>query len=99
MTVKNGLPAIHPGEFLREALEELDLTQAEFARAIGVSPMRISHVVKGTRPVTAELALLFGRTFGQSPQYWLNLQATYDLKTAERAIAGRLRTVRPLAHA
>lgn len=60
---------------------------------------RLSHVVKGTRPVTAELALLFGRTFGQSPQYWLNLQATYDLKIAERAIASRLRTVRPLAHA
>jgi len=99
MTAKNGLPAIHPGEFLREALDELGLTQAEFARAIGVSPMRISHVVKGTRPVTAELALLFGRAFGQSPQYWLSLQATYDLKAAERAIAGRLRTVRPLAHA
>lgn len=99
MTIKNGLPAIHPGEFLREALDALGLTQAEFARAIGVSPMRISHVVKGTRPVTAELALLFGRTFGQSPQYWLNLQATYDLKIAERAIGGRLRTVRLLAHA
>lgn len=99
MTVKNGLPAIHPGEFLKEALEELELTQAEFARAIGVSPMRISHVIKGARPVTAELALLFGRTFGQSPQYWLNLQATYDLKTAEQAIAGRLRAVRPLTHA
>lgn len=99
MTIKNGLPAIHPGEFLKEALEELDVTQAKVARAIGVSPMRISHVIKGTRPVTAELALLFGRTFGQSPQYWLNLQATYDLKTAERAIARRLRMVRPLAHA
>ena len=99
MTAKNGLPAIHPGEFLKEALEELGLTQAEFARAIGVSPMRISHIAKGTRPVTAELALLFGRTFGQSPQYWLNLQAAYDLKTAERAIASRLRAVRPLAHA
>jgi len=46
-------------------------SQAEFARAIGVSPMRISHVVNGTRPVTAELALLFGRAFGQTPQYWL----------------------------
>ena len=61
--------------------------------------MRISHVVKGTRPVTAELALLFGRSFGKSPQYWLNLQATYDLKTAERALAGRLRTVHPVAQA
>ena len=58
---KKGLPAIHPGEFLAETLEELGVSQAAFARAIGVSPMRISHVIKGTRPVTAELALLFGR--------------------------------------
>ena len=97
--IKNGLPAIHPGEFLREVLEELDLSQAQFARAISVSPMRISHVVKGTRPVTAELALLFGRALGQSPQYWLNLQAAYDLKTAEHAIGKRLRSVAELAHA
>jgi addiction module HigA family antidote len=91
-------PAIHPGEFLKEALEELSLSQAQFARAIGVSAMRISHVVNGSRPVTAELALLFGRAFKQSPQYWLNLQTTYDLKTAQRAIRERLRGVRPLAH-
>lgn len=99
MTIKYGLPPIHPGEFVKEALDELGTSQAEFARAIGVAPMRISHVVKGTRPVTAELALLFGRAFGTSPQYWLNLQAAYDLKTAERTIGGRLRAVRPLAHA
>ena len=95
----NGLPAIHPGEFLKEALEELELSQAQFARAIGVSAMRVSRVIKGSRPVTAELALLFGRAFKQSPQYWLNLQATYDLKTAQRTIRTQLRGVRPLAHA
>ena len=91
----------HPGEFLKEMLEDLGTSQAEFARTIGVSSMRVSHVIKGTRPVTAELALLFGKAFGQSPQYWLNLQAAYDLQTAERAIAmkGRLRGMRPLAHA
>ncbi len=99
MSSKNGLPPIHPGEFLKEALEELGKSQAEFARAIGISPMRISHVVNGTRPVTAELALLFGRAFGQTPQYWLNLQSDYDLKTAEQEIGKRLRAVRPLAHA
>ncbi len=97
MAIKNGLPAIHPGEFLKEMLEDLGTSQAEFARAIGVSSMRVSHVVNGTRPVTAELALLFGRVFGQSPQYWLNLQAGYDLKIAERVMKDRLRVVRPLA--
>ena len=94
--IKSGLPPIHPGEFLREILEERGLSQAHFARVIGVSPMRISHVVKGARPVTAELALLFGRAFGQSPQYWLNLQGAYDLKLAERAIANQLKAVAEL---
>jgi addiction module HigA family antidote len=93
-----GLSPIHPGEFLKEAPEELGLNQTQFARAIGVSAMRVSHVVNGSRPVTAELALLFGRAFKQSPQYWLNLQAAYDLKTAQRAIREQLRGVRPLAH-
>ncbi len=91
--IKSGLPAIHPGEFLREILEDRGISQAQFARAIGVAPMRISHVVKGTRPVTAELALLFGRALGQSPQYWLNLQAAHDLKLAEREIGARLKAV------
>lgn len=96
---KNGLPPIHPGEFLREALDELDISQARFATAIGVSPMRVSHVLKGARPVTAELALLLGRAFGQTPQYWLNLQTDFDLKTAEKAIGKRLRGVPELVAA
>jgi addiction module HigA family antidote len=75
------MSAIHPGEFLSEILQEYSLSQAEFARRIGVSPMRVSHVVKGARPVTAELACRLGKVFGQTPQYWLNLQADYDLKT------------------
>ena len=90
---KKSLHAIHPGEFLAEALIDLGLPQAGLARAIGVSPMRISHVVKGTRPVTAELALLLGRAFGQSPQYWLNLQTRFDLTTAEASLGRRLRAV------
>ena len=93
------LSPIHPGEFLKEVLEALGLSQAHFARAIGMSATRISHVVNGSRPVTAELALLFGRAFKQSPQYWLNLRATYGLKTVQRAIRTQLRGVRPLAHA
>jgi addiction module HigA family antidote len=96
---KQGLPAIHPGEYLSETLGEMGISQAEFARAIGVSPMRISHIVKGTRPVTAELALLFGRAFDQTPQYWLNLQSTYDLKMAEASLGKLLADVHSLAHA
>jgi addiction module HigA family antidote len=58
--------------------------------------MRISHVINGARPVTAELALLFSKALGQSPQYWLNLQAAYDLKIAEKQISTRLKTVSEL---
>jgi addiction module HigA family antidote len=94
----NGLPAIHPGEYLVEILEELHLSQAEFARAIGVSPMRISHIVKGTRPVTAELALLFGHAFDQSPQYWMNLQADFDLKIAMSSMGAHLVDIHTLVH-
>src|SRR4051794_36547513 len=94
---KNGMPPIHPGEFVEEILEDLGLTQAALARAIGVSPMRISHVVRGERPVTADLALRFGRAFGQSPQFWINLQTSYDLKIAEREIRKGLDKIKPLA--
>jgi addiction module HigA family antidote len=97
--MKSGLPPIHPGEFLKEILADRDISQAQFARAIGVAPMRISHVVKGARPVTAELALLFGRALSQSPQYWLNLQAAYDLKIAERQIRAQLKAVSELESA
>jgi|SRR3972149_2710531 len=99
MNPKNNLPPVHPGEFLKEILDELEISQAELARTIGLSAMRISHVVKGQRPVTAEMALLFGKVFGQSPQYWINLQAAYDLKTAEKALGRRVAGIHELAHA
>ena len=96
MATKNGLPAIHPGEYLKETLEELGMPQNAFALSIGVSAMRISHVIHGKRPVTAELAVLFGKAFSQTPQYWMNLQTSYDLKVTEKTMARRIRQVRPL---
>ena len=75
-------------------LTRLGVSQAVLARVIGVSPMRISYVVKGARPITAELALLLGRAFDQSPQYWLNLQARYDLARARTRLGPRLRSAR-----
>ena len=95
--MNSSLPAIHPGEYIREALEDLGITQAALAQALGVSAMRISHLVREERPVTAELALRLGQAFGQSPQYWLNLQADYDLKMAKATFKDSLRHVRELA--
>ena len=98
LMIRDGLPPIHPGLFLRELLEELGISQAVFARTIGISPMRVSHIVNATRPVTAELALLFSRALDQSPQYWLNLQTAYDLKTTEMAMAKQLKAIPKLTH-
>ena len=99
MAIKNSLPPIHPGIFLKEILDDLGISQNAFAQAIGVSPMRVSHVIKGTRAVTAELALLFGKAFGQTPTYWMNLQTSYDLKTAEKGMVQKMRQLHPLSHA
>ena len=95
--LKNGMPAIHPGEFLKEIVDEMGLSQVALAQALGISTMRVSHVLKGTRPVSAELALRLGRVMGQTPQYWLNLQASYDLKIAQRANEASLAGLRRLA--
>lgn len=97
MPVKDGMPPIHPGEFLKELLEELQLSQTGLADALGISAMRVSHVLRGQRPVNAELALRLGRVMGQTPQYWLNLQTTYDLKIAQRDNQASLLTLRRLA--
>jgi antitoxin HigA-1 len=95
--MRSKLPAIHPGEFLAEILAEIGVSQAEFARAAGVSAMRVSHVVTGARPVSADLALRFGKVLGQSAEYWLNLQAAYDLAKAREELGRQLNRVRMLA--
>ena len=78
--------------------EELSISQAQLARAIGVSAMRVSHVANGKRPMTAELALRLSRFFGQTPQYWLNLQSRFDLDCAQDAVGARIKSeIRPLA--
>ena len=87
---------VHPGQYLKELIEELELSQYRLAADIGIAPMRISHVVKGQRPITAELALRLGRYFRQSPRFWLNLQARYDMDVTEEQIGARVaKEVRP----
>ncbi len=97
MSSDNGLPAIHPGVFLEEIIEDLSISQAQFAKALRVSPMRISHIINGSRPVGADMALRLGRALQQSPRYWLNLQADFDIKTTERETGEELAEVKPIA--
>ena len=87
--------AVHPGEILREELEELDITPTNFARQIDVPPNRISQIIAGKRSVTGDTALRFGHWFGVAPQFWLNLQAQFDLRRREETGPGRV--VKPLS--
>ena len=97
---KKRISPVHPGVYLKELLDELTLSQYRLAKGICVSTMRVSYVVNGKRPVTAELALRLGRYFGQSPRYWLNLQSRYDMDIAEDTLSDQVeKQVQPLASA
>ena len=82
---------IHPGEILKiEFLAELGLTAYAFSKAIGMNRSGVSDIVNGVRAITAETALRFARFFGNSPQFWLNLQDEYDLRIADRRIGRKI---------
>jgi addiction module HigA family antidote len=85
------LPPIHPGEILlHDFMEPLGLTQSAVAKAIGVTPIRISQIVRGQRAITADTALRLSRYFGTRPGWWLDLQSFYDLEIAADRMEGRL---------
>ena len=78
--------AIHPGEHLRDELDELGITATELARQIQVPPNRVTGIINGTRGITGDTALRLGHWFTMSPQFWLNLQSLYDLRVAEAEV-------------
>ena len=81
------LPPLHPGEMLREEfLVPLGLSPYALAKAIGVPRTRIERLVREETPVTADTALRLGRYFNMTPQFWMNLQAHYELEVAGRAL-------------
>ena len=75
--------AVHPGEVLKDELDELGITPTEFARHIDVPPNRVGQIIAGKRAVTGDTALRFGHWFGTDPQFWLNLQGAYEIRIAE----------------
>jgi addiction module HigA family antidote len=88
----NGMRPVHPGEVLREDyLLELGLSANALARALAVPAPRINDIVRERRGVSADTALRLARYFGTTPQFWLNLQAAYDLRVAEIAAGRRIR--------
>ena len=81
----NEFAPVTPGEMLKEEfLAEYGLSQSRLAKAIGISPNRIAEIVNNRRRITADTALRLGLYFGNSPEFWMNLQAYYDLKMAQR---------------
>jgi antitoxin HigA-1 len=75
---------VHPGEHLAEELQELGMSAAELARKLSVPTNRITSILNGQRAITGDTALRLAHFFGTSAQFWLNLQALYELRTAEK---------------
>jgi addiction module HigA family antidote len=79
------IPLVTPGEMLvDEFLKPLGMTEYRLAKDIGVPAHRITEIVHGTRAITTDTAFRLSQYFGISPQFWLNLQADYDLRRVER---------------
>ncbi len=99
---KQLLDEIHPGEILlEEFMKPFGITARQLAADMDVPPSRISDIVNGARPITADTALRLGLFFSMEPRYWLNLQAEYDMRTITRQsrdkIAPRIRVFQPAA--
>ena len=95
---KRQLSPVHPGEILREDLmKPLGLSANRLARDLKVPVTRISEIVNGRSGVTTDIALRLARYFGSTPQFWMNLQAVYDLNVAMISSADKItRDVQPL---
>ncbi|MXZ55325.1 MAG: HigA family addiction module antidote protein [Gammaproteobacteria bacterium] len=81
--MQNKMNPVHPGEILKEELQERGLSATALARALEVPPNRITSIVNEQRSVTPETAILLSRFFNSSPEFWLNLQQTWELRQAE----------------
>ena len=93
-----GLAPMHPGEFLRDiTLPALDLPKAEIARRLGISRQTLYDILDQKQPVTPAMALRLGKFLGNGPDFWLNLQREYELRTLEPKMAEELAAIEPVA--
>lgn len=84
-------PPVHPGEILKEEfLDPMGISQAELARRISVSPARINEIVRARRSISPDTALRLSRCFGMSEQFWIHLQAHYDMEAQKDLLQDRL---------
>jgi addiction module HigA family antidote len=85
---------IHPGEHLAEFIEEYGITQYRLAKEIHVPARRINEIIKCVRSISADTAIRLGLYFGNSPQFWINLQTNYDIEIASKKIS---ETINPIS--
>lgn len=85
------MKAIHPGRILKRELGARNLSANKLALALRVPSGRITQIINGKRGITAESALRLSCYFGNSPQFWMNLQTQYDLRVAEQKIGSKIR--------
>jgi len=92
------LPNIHPGEILlEEFLKPMDISQNRLARAMSVPPRRINEIVHGKRAVTADTAIRLALALGTSEQFWMGLQADFDLEEAKKSVQNELDKIQHVA--
>ncbi len=102
MTGKNGLPPVHPGEIMREdILPSVGLSVTAAAKALGVSRQMLHDILAGRKPLSAVMCLKVARLFGGSPEVWMRLQATYDLKKFQqnKKVMARVARIVPVEEA
>ena len=80
------IPAVHPGAVLQDELEEIGLTQSALAEHIGVLPKTVNEICRGKRGISAEMAWKLSQALGASPNFWLNLQNTWELSQVRSSV-------------
>lgn len=96
-TTKRNIPPTHPGEMIREDfMADYELTPTSLAKALGVSRQTINELLRERRSISPSMALRLSRLFGNSPEFWLNVQHARDLWESERRIQKELNKIHPL---
>lgn len=90
--------AIHPGEHLAEELDVLNMSAAELARQLEVPTNRVTEILNGQRAITGDTALRLAHFFGTSPEFWLSLQSSYELRLAEAKTGKAIKKLPTLKH-
>ena len=84
---------IHPGEILGDELKEIGISGTELSRQIKVPENRVTQIVAGKRTITADTALRLAKWFGTTPDFWMNLQKSYELRKAEQEIGDEIELI------